>query len=151
MKVKLLSHVWLLVTPWTAVYQAPPSMVFSRQEYWSGVPLPSPGMSLPSTNWIFPGLYSTLLCLQCGFLILYWHMKQTLLWSMSKLALMPCCPNYYRISIEVIIWNWNSILNSLSLIFSWKFCLHISRCIFRIIIFISSKSISNGTLVWDFT
>ena len=41
-KVKLLSHVWLLATPWTAAYQAPPSMGFSRHEYWSGVPLPSP-------------------------------------------------------------------------------------------------------------
>ena len=40
-KVKTLSHVWLLATPWTAAYQAPPSMGFSRQEYWSGVPLPS--------------------------------------------------------------------------------------------------------------
>ena len=40
-KVKSLSHVWLLSTPWTAAYQAPPSMGFSRQEYWSGVPLPS--------------------------------------------------------------------------------------------------------------
>ena len=41
-KVKSLSHVRLLATPWTAAYQAPPSMGFSRQEYWSGVPLPSP-------------------------------------------------------------------------------------------------------------
>ena len=40
MKVKLLSHVRLLVTLWTAAYQAPPSMGFSREEYWSGVPLP---------------------------------------------------------------------------------------------------------------
>ena len=40
-KVKSLSCVWLLVTPWTAAYQAPPSMGFSKQEYWSGVPLPS--------------------------------------------------------------------------------------------------------------
>ena len=37
-KVKSLSCVWLLATPWTAAYQAPPSMGFSRQEYWSGVP-----------------------------------------------------------------------------------------------------------------
>ena len=36
-----LSRVQLLATPWTAAYQAPPSMGFSRQEYWSGVPLPS--------------------------------------------------------------------------------------------------------------
>ena len=42
MKVKLLSRARLLVTPWTAAYQAPPSMGFSRQEYWNGVPLPSP-------------------------------------------------------------------------------------------------------------
>ena len=42
MKVKLLSRVQLLATPWTAAHQAPPSMGFSRQEYWSGLPLPSP-------------------------------------------------------------------------------------------------------------
>ena len=41
-KVKSLSHVRLLVTPWTAAYQAPLSMGFARQEYWSGVPSPSP-------------------------------------------------------------------------------------------------------------
>ena len=41
-KVKLLSRVRPLATPWTAAHQAPPSMGFSRQEYWSGVPLPSP-------------------------------------------------------------------------------------------------------------
>ena len=41
-KVKSLSRVRLLATPWTAAYQAPPSMGFSRQEYWNGVPLPSP-------------------------------------------------------------------------------------------------------------
>ena len=46
-KVKSLSHVRLLAIPWTAAYQAPPSMGFSRQEYWSGVPLPSP---LNNTN-----------------------------------------------------------------------------------------------------
>ena len=40
-KVKLLSRVQLLATPWTAAYQAPLPMGFSRQEYWSGVPLPS--------------------------------------------------------------------------------------------------------------
>ena len=41
-KVKSLSRVRLLATPWTAAYQAPPSMGFASQEYWSGVPLPSP-------------------------------------------------------------------------------------------------------------
>ena len=41
-KVKSLSHVRLLATPWTVAYQAPLPMGFSRQEYWSGLPLPSP-------------------------------------------------------------------------------------------------------------
>ena len=45
-KVKSLSPVQLLATPWTEAYQAPPSMGFSRQEYWSGVPLPSPMTNL---------------------------------------------------------------------------------------------------------
>ena len=43
MKVKLLSPVQLFVTPWTVAYQAPLSMEFSRQGYWSGLPFPSPG------------------------------------------------------------------------------------------------------------
>ena len=43
MKVKSLSGVCLFVIPWTVAYQAPPSMGFSRQEYWSGLPFPSPG------------------------------------------------------------------------------------------------------------
>ena len=43
MKITLLGHVQLFVTPWTVVHQAPPSMGFSRQEYWSGLPFPSPG------------------------------------------------------------------------------------------------------------
>ena len=38
-KVKSLSRIQLFATPWTAAYQAPPSMAFSRQEYWSGLPL----------------------------------------------------------------------------------------------------------------
>ena len=53
-KVKSLSRVWPLVTPWTAAYQAPLSIGFSRQEYWSGVPLPSPGLfTAVGTKYIF--------------------------------------------------------------------------------------------------
>ena len=48
-RVRSLSHVWLLATPWTAAYQAPPPMGFSRQEFWSGVPSPSPLRSLNQT------------------------------------------------------------------------------------------------------
>ena len=50
-KAKSLSRVRLLATAWTAVYQAPPSMGFSRQEYWSGVPLPSPYYQLNTSKW----------------------------------------------------------------------------------------------------
>jgi len=53
----MLSHfscVWLFVTPWTVAHQAPPSMGFSRQEYWSGLPCPPPG-DLP-TQGSNPGL-----------------------------------------------------------------------------------------------
>ena len=49
-KVKLLSRVWLLATPWTTAYQAPLPMGFSRQQYWSGVPLSSPYMYTPGAN-----------------------------------------------------------------------------------------------------
>ena len=48
MKVKSLSCIQFFVTPWTTAYQAPPSMGFSRQEYWSGLPLPSPMTELDS-------------------------------------------------------------------------------------------------------
>ena len=50
---KLLSHVWLFVTPWTVARQTPLSMGFTRQEYWSGLPCPSPG-DLPDPG-IEPG------------------------------------------------------------------------------------------------
>ena len=59
-KVKLLSGVRLFVTPWTAAHQAPPSMGFSRQEYCSGLPFPSPG-ALPD-----PGIEPRSPTLQAG-------------------------------------------------------------------------------------
>ena len=54
-KVKSFSHVWLLVNPWTIAYQAPLSMGFSRQEYWSGLPFSSP-RDLPDLRYKTPGL-----------------------------------------------------------------------------------------------
>ena len=53
MKAKSLSHVQFFVTPWTVAYEVPPSMEFSRQEYWSGLPFLSPG-DLPDPG-IEPG------------------------------------------------------------------------------------------------
>ena len=58
-KVKSFSRVRLLAIPWTAVHQAPQSMGFSRQEYWSGVPLPSPGKLNSKVHVLC--LYSTVL------------------------------------------------------------------------------------------
>ena len=52
-KVKSLSHVQLLATPWTTAHQVPPSMGFSRQEYWSGVPLPSPCLCLKTPYLVY--------------------------------------------------------------------------------------------------
>ena len=62
-KVKSLSRGWLIATPWTAAYQAPPSMGFSRQEYWSGLPLPSPSRSLITLNLFLCHGHSLHLCL----------------------------------------------------------------------------------------
>ena len=58
---QLLTHVQLLVTPWTVAHQSPLSMEFSRQEYWSRLPFPSPG-DLPN-----PGITPLSLALAGGF------------------------------------------------------------------------------------
>ena len=50
-EMKSLSRVQLFVTPWTVAYKAPPSTGFSRQEYWSGLPFPSPGESSQPRGW----------------------------------------------------------------------------------------------------
>ena len=60
--VKLLSHVWLFASPWTVTYQAPLSMGFYRQEYWSGLPFPSPGdLSNPGIEPWSPALQANVL------------------------------------------------------------------------------------------
>ena len=60
-KVKSLSHVQLLATPWTAAYQAPPSMGFARQEYWSGVPSPSPRCWISKFFHFFPPFFKMIM------------------------------------------------------------------------------------------
>ena len=69
-KGKLISRVRLLATPWTAALEAPPSMGFSRQEYWSGVPFPSPDLVLGTTkessssaHWLWPQFWNAYLSL----------------------------------------------------------------------------------------
>ena len=63
-KVKSLSHVQLFATPWTVAYQAPLSMGFSREEYWSGLPFLSPGdLPNPGNEPRSPTLQVDSLCL----------------------------------------------------------------------------------------
>ena len=70
-KVKLLSRVRLLATPWTAPYQAPASMGFSRQEYWSGLPLPSPKWMLNFVKCFFWIYWDDLLIFILHFNVVY--------------------------------------------------------------------------------
>ena len=88
-KANSLSRVWLLATPWTAAYQAPPSMGFSRQEYWSGVPLPSLSLNWGSPNkstspahaYTSPQMFR-LICSHFDFLkSSSWKCKMLLSWS----------------------------------------------------------------------
>ena len=66
-KVKLLSHVRLFATPWTVAHQASPSMGFSRQEYWSELPFPSPGdLSDPGIEPMSPAFQADALTHDCG-------------------------------------------------------------------------------------
>ena len=73
-KVKSLSRVRLLATPWTAAYQAPPPMGFSRQAYWSGVPLPSP--SLPLSHLESPNKYFQIISFKVKFLLYFTFLKR---------------------------------------------------------------------------
>ena len=76
-KVKLLSRVQLFAAPWTVAPQAPPSMGFSRQEYWSGLPFPSPGeSSLPRDR--------TLVSRIAGSRFNLWATKEELFLSLVK-------------------------------------------------------------------
>ena len=83
-KLKSLSHVWLFATSWIEAYQAPLSMEFSRQEYWSGLPFPSPE-DLPDQE-LNPGL------LRCR-PILY-HLSHQgsplVLWPTTMIWMDPC-------------------------------------------------------------
>ena len=86
-KVKSLSHVWLFVTPWTAAYQASPPMGFSRQEYWSGVPLPSLACQTSSLKRLNESLETTrvdVLVLAC---LRVWPFFNTILFSFVNIVL----------------------------------------------------------------
>ena len=101
MKVKSLSHVRLLATPWTAAHQAPLSIGFSRQEYWSAVPLPSPTYS-PSI--VFQvSMNKTALCV-----MQYLYLNHRLELSGSYTPLLPSlhgtCPDAFPQSDPHVDW-----------------------------------------------
>jgi len=79
-KVKLLSRVRLFVTPWTVARQAPLFMRFSRQEYWSGLPFPSPRY-LPNT-----GIEPRSPALQADFTV--WATREAWMWDYNKFDLL---------------------------------------------------------------
>ena len=104
---KLLSCVWLFVTPWIVAYQAAPSMGFSRQEYWSGLPFPSsgdlpdPGIehrspslqadSLPLCLQWWTSYYSAPLCgykatITAGFWCMKWELEKLKSWGFYQTA-----------------------------------------------------------------
>ena len=90
-KVKSLSRVRLLATPWTAAYQAPPSMGYSGQQYWSGVPLPSPRLQYSITlsfvcTWK-PKKFVWLALLQYSLYCYYLEQNPQYLWSMPVYVL----------------------------------------------------------------
>ena len=98
-RVKLLSCVRLLATPWTAAYQAPPSMGFSRQEYWSGVPLPS-----PNKFWGF-FIYSG-----SKFSIRYMICKYFSLWSLNGIFQRAEIWNFYKVQFIRVSFKWIMLL-----------------------------------------
>ena len=102
-EVKSLSRVWLFATPWTVAYQAPPSMWFSRQECWSGLPFPSPG-DLPD-----PGIKLGSPALQADALSSKLPGKPSKLWSLANYQ-GSCRKPRLRVShseVQVAHWHWN--------------------------------------------
>ena len=119
-KVKLLSCVRLLATPWIAAYQAPPPMGFSRQEYWSGVPLPSPNTDLyidVYTLMCFPGgtsgKESTCQCRRhktCGFYPYYSCLENPIAEGPGGLQ---------SVGLQRVGHKWNDLARRLSHIYIW--------------------------------
>ena len=90
-KVKSLSRARLLVTPWTAAYQVPPSMGFSRQEYWSGLSLPSPTEDHTQLqNWR-KGIYSP-----CLYMVSHTHKPE-------KVFKLSWNSNFHKINWQILI------------------------------------------------
>ena len=124
-----LNCVWLSVTPWTVAHQAPPSMGFSRREYWSGLPCPPPG-DLPDPG-IEPGSPAL-----AGRLFTIWASREALLCSIcTQLGWSQnCCKHPFShlenavnstclVSTPFLSWMWNYAMHSAWYIksgYTWK-------------------------------
>ena len=119
MKVKSPSRVWLLVTPWTAAYQAPPPMGFSRQEYWSGVPLPSPTHSI-----VFP-FFLAFLTKNAFF---FFYSLLDILWNSAfswvYLSFLPCLSLLFLSQLFVKPPETTTLLSCISFSFRWFWSPH---------------------------
>ena len=105
-KVKSLSRVQLFMTPWTAAYQAPPPMGFSRQEYWRGLPLPSPKRRCLLKLLILTVYWTCQLCIKpflCA-IFFYFH------------------PNFYEKRVIIFLWygegSWSSETSRLGVVWA---------------------------------
>ena len=141
-KVKLLSRVWPSATPWTAAFQAPPSMGFSRQEYWSGVPLPSPisyisslYISVSTPCWIYHLKISS--PIQLPFLLMA-SFTVRLAWCSPICFFCFCCPCLRRLFQVDSVLNFVSSLckawltkAAKSALGEWSVPLPGSKCLFR--------------------
>ena len=134
-KVKLLSRVQLLATPWTAAYQAPPSMGFSRQEYWSGLPLPSPmdcivheiqSMTEPLSLHLLKSYFFTYLL----FLAVSWIFVAVRRLSLAVLSRVYSSLRCSGFSLQwlFLLWNAGSRVLSFSNCSSWDLDHRLSTC-----------------------
>ena len=100
-KVKSLSHVWLFMTSWTAAYQAPLSLGFSRQEYWGGLPLPSPHFCLYA--------YKNLTNISQYLDIIFSESLQHVFLFDNRWKLRTESLIFYEESDSLIVWNWTLV------------------------------------------
>ena len=106
-KVKSLSRVRLFATPWTVAHSAPPSMGFSRQEYWSGLPFPSPGdLPNPGIEPGSPALQADALTAELskkGYLITFRHHFYLLSLAFISIRIVF---TYKTDTLLLFCWNW---------------------------------------------
>ena len=96
---QLPSPIWLFATPWSVAHQTPLSMRFSKQEYWSRQPFPSPG-DLPD-----PGIQPRSLALQADSLCLSHHSKLSYMQNYLPEKKMSIKPNFFFLNYSIRIWS----------------------------------------------